>query len=135
MSNTQFKLTGGSRIPAGLPARMDIIAALEADGVRKIVLLNGHGGNTDAMHAVLREHMDTTPPELIADLMEQGIALAGGASQLQGLAERLTQETKIRVYVADDPVTCVVRGAGQVVEHLDSLHKVLVSTQLRRAAR
>jgi len=42
---------------------LDIIAALEADGVRKIVLLNGHGGNTDAMRAVLREHMDTTPPD------------------------------------------------------------------------
>jgi len=85
--------------------------------------------------SAVKETLDTTPPELIADLMEQGIALAGGASQLQGLAERLTQETKMRVYVADDPVTCVVRGAGQVVEHLDSLHKVLVSTQLRRAAR
>ena len=85
--------------------------------------------------ATVREAIDETPPELVADLIEQGIAMAGGASQLQGLAERLTQETKMRVYVADDPVTCVVRGAGEVLEHLDSLHKVLASTQRGRAAR
>ena len=73
-----------------------------------------------------------TPPELIADLIEQGIAMAGGASQLQGLAERLTQETKMRVYVADDPMTCVVRGTGAVLEQLDKLQKVLASSQRGR---
>jgi rod shape-determining protein MreB len=83
--------------------------------------------------ATVKETIDETPPELVADLIERGIAMAGGAAQLQGLAERLTQETKMRVYVADDPVTCVVRGAGAVLEHLDALHKVLVSSQRRRA--
>jgi rod shape-determining protein MreB len=85
--------------------------------------------------ATVKETLDETPPELVADLIERGIAMAGGAAQLQGLAERLTQETKMRVYVADDPVTCVVRGAGAVLEHLDALHKVLVSSQRRRATR
>lgn len=85
--------------------------------------------------ATVKETIDETPPELVADLIERGIAMAGGAAQLQGLAERLTQETKMRVYVADDPVTCVVRGAGAVLEHLDALHKVLVSSQRRRATR
>jgi len=85
--------------------------------------------------ATVKETIDETPPELVADLIEQGIALAGGASQLQGLAERLTQETKMRVYVADDPVTCVVRGCGEVLEHLDTLQKVLASTQRGRFSR
>lgn len=85
--------------------------------------------------AAVKETIDDTPPELVADLIEKGIAMAGGASQLQGLAERLSQETKMRVYLAEDPVTCVVRGAGEVVDHFDSLHKVLASTQRGRASR
>jgi rod shape-determining protein MreB len=68
---------------------------------------------------------------LIADLMEQGIALAGGGALLKGLAERLSDETKMRVYVADDALTCVVRGGGVVLEHLDTLTHVLTTTQRR----
>jgi rod shape-determining protein MreB len=75
--------------------------------------------------------LEETPPELIADLMEQGIALAGGGALLKGLAERLSDETKMRVYVADDALTCVVRGGGIVLEHLDTLTHVLTSTQRR----
>jgi rod shape-determining protein MreB len=85
--------------------------------------------------AIVKETLDDTPPELVADLIEQGIAMAGGASQLQGLAQRLSQETKMRVYVADDPVTCVVRGGGAVLENLDALQKVLVTAQRGRSGR
>ena len=53
--------------------------------------------------------------------MVRGIVLAGGGAMLGGLAERLSRETKMRVYVADDPLTCVVRGAGQFLEMLDIL--------------
>jgi rod shape-determining protein MreB len=77
----------------------------------------------------VRDALDDTPPELVADLMEQGIAIAGGGALLQGLDERLSEETKMRVYVADDPMTCVARGAGRVLEDLDRLHKVLASLQ------
>ncbi|MFQ5886423.1 MAG: rod shape-determining protein, partial [Anaerolineae bacterium] len=79
----------------------------------------------DAMKTTL----DQTPPELVADLMEQGIALAGGGALLKGMAERLSEEAKMRVYVAEDPMTCVVRGAGKVLEELDTLRHVLTSTQ------
>ncbi len=79
----------------------------------------------------IRTALEETPPELIADLMEQGIALAGGGALLKGLAERLSEETKMHVYVADDPITCVVRGGGIVLEELDTLSHVLTSTQRR----
>ncbi len=79
----------------------------------------------------VRTTLEETPPELIADLMEQGIALAGGGALLKGLADRLSDETKMRVYVADDALTCVVRGGGVVLEHLDTLTHVLTSTQRR----
>jgi rod shape-determining protein MreB len=97
--------------------------------VSSVEIREALAGSVNTIVATVKEALDATPPELVADLLEQGIAMAGGTSQLQGLAERLSQETKMRVYVADSPVTCVVRGAGEVLEHLDALHKVLVSTQ------
>jgi rod shape-determining protein MreB len=83
----------------------------------------------------VRTALEETPPELIADLMEQGIALAGGGALLKGLADRLSDETKMRVYVADDALTCVVRGGGVVLEHLDTLTHVLTTTQRRNTRR
>lgn len=79
----------------------------------------------------VRSALDETPPELIADLMESGIAMAGGGSQLQGLVERISDETKMRAWLAEDSMTCVARGAGMVLEELDSLRKVLVGTERR----
>jgi rod shape-determining protein MreB len=83
----------------------------------------------------LRAALDETPPELIADLMEQGISLAGGGSLLQGLAERLSEETRMHVYVAEDSMTCVARGAGKVLEDFDTYRKVLALTQRNGYAR
>lgn len=77
----------------------------------------------------VRGALDETPPELIADLMEQGVTLAGGGSLLQGLAERLSEETRMHVYVADDSMTCVARGAGKVLEDFDTYRRVLALTQ------
>ncbi len=76
----------------------------------------------------LKNTLDQTPPELVSDLMEQGIALAGGGALLKGMSERLSEEAKMRVYLADDPMTCVVRGAGKVLEELDTLRHVLVKS-------
>ena len=83
----------------------------------------------------IRTTLEETPPELIADLMEHGIALAGGGALLKGIAERLSDETKMHVYVADDAMTCVVRGGGMVLEELDTLSHVLTTTQRRNTRR
>lgn len=77
----------------------------------------------------VRIALDGTPPELIADLMEQGVTLVGGGALLQGLAERLSEETRMHVYVAEDAMTCVARGAGKVLEDFDTYIKVLALTQ------
>ena len=73
--------------------------------------------------------IEETPPELLADIMVRGINLAGGGSLLRGLDTLLTKETKIPVQVVEDPLTAVVRGAGQVLENLDSLAEVLTETE------
>ena len=73
--------------------------------------------------------IEETPPELLADIMQRGINLAGGGSLLRGLDTLLTKETKIPVKVVEDPLTAVVRGAGQVLENLDILAEVLSETE------
>ncbi|MBC7264551.1 MAG: rod shape-determining protein [Chloroflexi bacterium] len=92
-------------------------------------------GPLDLIVETIKNAIDETPPELVADLIERGVALTGGVAQLPGMAQRLSEETKMRVYVADDPVTCVVRGAGQVLESLDTLGHVLAEAQRPRRVR
>jgi rod shape-determining protein MreB len=61
--------------------------------------------------------------------METGICLCGGGSQIQGLVERLSNDLKMRVWLAEDPVTCVARGAGLILEDLDTHGRFLVGVQ------
>ncbi len=83
----------------------------------------------------IKETIEETPPELVADIMDQGIVLAGGGALLAGLDKRVAEATQMPVHIADDPLTCVVRGAARVLEDLDSLERVLVSEQYSRAPR
>jgi rod shape-determining protein MreB and related proteins len=83
----------------------------------------------------IKETIEETPPELVADIMDQGIVLAGGGALLAGLDRRVADATQMPVHIADDPLTCVVRGTGRVLEDLDTLERVLVSEQYTRAPR
>jgi rod shape-determining protein MreB and related proteins len=76
--------------------------------------------------------MEETPPELLADIMERGIVLSGGGAYLEGLDRRLELETGTKVYIADDPLTTVVRGAGLVLEDMDKLFDVLLPKEFNR---
>ncbi|MEX2053072.1 MAG: rod shape-determining protein [Candidatus Paceibacterota bacterium] len=76
----------------------------------------------------IKNTIEETPPELIADLLNRSIFLAGGGSLLRGLDELISHETKLPVKIVDDPLTAVVRGCGLVLEDLDALKSVLVWT-------
>ena len=68
--------------------------------------------------------LEKTPPELAADIIDQGIILAGGGALLQGLDTLLREETGLPVIQANDPLYCVVRGSGAVLENLDLLGRI-----------
>jgi rod shape-determining protein MreB and related proteins len=110
----------GRNLVSGLPESVEISSVELREALK-----NSVGIIVDTV----RQAIDETPPELIADLMEHGIALAGGGALLKGLADRLTAETRMRVYVADEPLMCVARGAEKVLENFDILHKTLASMQ------
>ena len=81
----------------------------------------------------IKSAVEETPPELVADIMHRGIMLVGGGSLLRGLDRLVSEETKIPVRVADDPLTAVVRGTGIILEDIDALKNVLTSTDYERA--
>ncbi len=113
----------GRNLVTGLP---------EAIEVSSIEIREALSGSVSIIVDLIRDALDETPPELIADLMETGICLAGGGSLLKGMAERISEETNMQAWVAQDSMTCVARGAGKVLEELDVLREVLVSTDDRR---
>lgn len=79
--------------------------------------------------------IEETPPELVADIMDRGIILAGGGALLKGLDLLIHRETKMPVHIADDPLTAVARGTGLVLEDLDTLKDILVPTQYGQVPR
>jgi len=77
----------------------------------------------------IRDALDEAPPEILADLIDSGICLAGGSSQLKNLADRLSADLRVRVWVAEDPLTCVVRGCGIVLQNKDEYLSFLVGIE------
>lgn len=81
--------------------------------------------SVDTLIESVREVLETTPPEILSDIMRQGIVLTGGGALLKGLDDLLAQWLKVPVVVADDPLTAVARGTGVILENLD-LHEDLL---------
>ena len=69
--------------------------------------------------------LERTPPEVAADILDRGIILTGGGALLRGFDKRLREETSLPVHVAEDPLTCVVRGTGKILENIPVYRKVL----------
>ncbi len=83
----------------------------------------------------IKNVIEEIPPEIISDIMTRGIVLAGGGALLRGLDTLIAEETQMPVTIADDPLTAVVRGAGIVVEDLETLKDVLLPTNFERIPR
>jgi rod shape-determining protein MreB len=76
-----------------------------------------------------KEVLEVTPPEILSDIMHRGIHLAGGGALIKGFAKVLEEEIKMPVYIADDPLTCVVRGTGIILEKLDQFRDILIADE------
>jgi rod shape-determining protein MreB len=136
-----IKMTAGSAIPQPdqkpVPMRgRDLVTGLPKqvmvtpEQVRE-ALARSVWEIVDAIKATIEE----TPPELVADIMDRGIYLAGGGALLRGLDRLVEAETKMPVQITEDPLTAVVRGTGLVLEDIDSLKDVLVQTKFGKLPR
>lgn len=110
----------GRNLITGLPQELEISSVEIREALRS---------SLQVIIDTIKEAMDEVPPEVLSDLLEEGVCLAGGGSLLLGLSDRLTDELKVRVWVAEDPMTCVARGAGLVLEDLDGCAQYLVGLE------
>jgi rod shape-determining protein MreB len=110
----------GRNLVTGLP---------EAVEVSSIEFREALAPSVEIIANAVKDALDETPPELVADLMETGICMAGGGSQLHAFTERLADETNIRVWLAEDSMTCVARGAGRILEDFGNLRVLLAGLE------
>jgi rod shape-determining protein MreB len=79
------------------------------------------------MIGAIKDVLSLTPPELAADIIDDGIIMTGGSSQLRNLADLIYRRTGVKAYVADEPLLCVARGTGEALNHLDTYKKTILS--------
>jgi len=80
-----------------------------------------------AMISAIKEVLSLTPPELSADIIDDGIIMTGGSSQLRNLSELIYRRTGVKARVAEDPLLCVVKGTGEALNHLETYKKTILS--------
>ncbi len=107
----------GRNLVSGLPESME---------VSSVEIREAISSSVQVIVDTIKDAMDEAPPEIDADLIDNGVCLSGGGAQLQGLSERLSDELRVRVWIAEDPMTCVARGAGMILEDLDRFGDYLV---------
>jgi rod shape-determining protein MreB len=75
----------------------------------------------------VRVALEKTPPELAADIRDRGIVMTGGGALIKGLDVRIREDTSLPVFLAEDPLTCVVRGTGKVLDDFETYQRILLS--------
>lgn len=133
----EIKIELGSAIP--LPKELEnVVRGRElATGLPKSIKISSVevreaiSGTISQIISNVHDVLEETPPELLSDILERGITITGGGALIRGLDKRISDEAKIPVWVADDPLTTVVRGCAKVLDNLDLLAKVRVTGGLK----
>lgn len=108
----------GRDLVTGLPKNLTITSREVTEALKEPI---------NAVVDSIKFTLEKTPPELAADIMDRGIMLTGGGALLSGLDKLINQETGMPVSIAENPLDCVVMGAGKVLEEIETLKKVLIS--------
>jgi rod shape-determining protein MreB len=110
----------GRDLVAGIPKTMKISSVQVREALSEPI---------DAIIEAVRQALEETPPELSADILDKGIVVTGGGALIKGLDKRLREETNLPINIAEDPLTCVVRGTGVVLENMNQFSKVLIKSR------
>ena len=113
----------GRDLVTGLPQTLKISSVQVQEAMQDSI---------DKIVDVVKQTLEKTPPELASDIMERGIVLAGGGALIQNLDKLLSERTEMPVYIAENPLECVARGAEKTLEDLEKLRTVLMNSRRRR---
>jgi rod shape-determining protein MreB len=125
----ELKLEIGSAFPMAEELQAEIRGRDMVSGLPKTVVLTSEelrGAIEEPLSQIIdaiKATLDRTPPELASDIMDRGIVLAGGGALLQGLADRIRDETQIPTHLAESPLTCVAVGSGRSLEEFEVIHR------------
>jgi len=126
----EIKIRIGSAYPLDENLEMEIKGRDLSHGIPKTITINDNEirealeGVVDEIVEATKNTLEKTPPELSADIVDRGIILSGGGALLKNLDKRLREETSLPVFIAEDPLSSVVLGAGKILENIDLLKKV-----------
>ncbi|MFH1840738.1 MAG: rod shape-determining protein [Candidatus Shapirobacteria bacterium] len=136
-TSENIKIQLGSAVPQAKEKQMVVRGRNLETGLPKSIKITSVEVR-EALAPVIRQVIETlqgvieeTPPELISDIVARGVVLCGGGALLAGLDKLIAEETKMPVWIADDPLTCVVRGCGKLLEDNKLLDRVRVTGGLR----
>lgn len=128
-----IKIQIGSAMPMEEPKEMEIRGRDLINGLPKAVMINDKQVREALSRTIakiienIKTILETTPPELVSDIYERGVYLSGGGALLRGLDKAISLAAKIPVKIADDPLTCVVRGCGLILADKKLLEKVVLA--------
>lgn len=130
-----IKITIGSAFAVGKDETMDVKGRDLVSGIPKTIKVTGAKIREALEETVsliieaVRLALEKTPPELAADIVDRGIYMAGGGSLLKGLDSLIKEETNLPVFIAQDPIDCVVIGAGKILEDISGHEKLILKNQ------
>jgi len=122
MADTTIEIRGRD-LSNGLPRNMTIVSSQIQEAMAESIF--------EIVESV-KQTLERTPPELASDIMEKGIVLAGGGALIQNLDKLLILKTGMPVYIAENPLDCVVKGTEKTIEDLERLKSVLINSRRRR---
>ena len=129
------KISIGSVLPTHAPLEIPVKGRDLVTGLpREIILTDTDirealSQSVESLIEATREVLESTPPDILSDVMQRGMYLTGGGALVKGLAELIENEINIPVHVAADPLSAVARGAGIVLEDLDRFRDILIENE------
>lgn len=129
------KINVGSAMYMDNPLKMEIKGRDMMSGLPKVITLSSNDITQALQHDLeglieaVKEVLHRTPPELSADVIDKGIIMSGGSSQLRNLDELIAQATGVACYVADEPLLCVAKGTGIALENLENYKRSIMATR------
>jgi rod shape-determining protein MreB len=131
-SAEQIKCTIGSAVPLPEEITTEVKGRDLVDGIPKTIEISSveiRDALNEAIETIIdaiKVALERTPPELASDILDRGIILTGGGALLKNIDARIRESTSLPIHIAEDPLTCVVRGCGKILDNFEQYEKVLL---------